>query len=201
MSRRLILLFLVLSLVLPAAAVAGKKPLKRKPLQLDPLGAEIAAKGEFTDDQWKTLRVASRCLDSDRNWQREQERPGTNVPVHSIYELLSSAVVCWQGAEKKAVKAGEAFAPTPWVVARARYLEAYRSFMWAIIAKLEGERERVCGRLDTAKDEASAAITAAAGLADKFETTEAKEMGFQLDQEAQALGAMIEDEYRHQKCK
>lgn len=202
MPRRITLLLLALALLLPAAAAAGKKPMKRKPLLLDPLGVEIAAKGEFTDDLYKTLRVADRCLDGDKHWQREQERPGTNVPVNSLYELLSGAVVCWQGAEKKATKAGEPFAPaTPWIVARARYLEAYRSFMWAIVAKMEGDRAVVCRRLETAREEAGAAITAGSGLADLFNNTEAKSMGLQLDQEAQALGAMIEDEYRHQKCK
>ena len=201
MPRRITVLLVALALLLPAAALA-KKPLKRKPMVLDPLGAEIAARGELTDDLWKVLRVADRCLDGDKNWKREQERPGTNVPVNSIYELLSSSVVCWQGAEKKAGKAGEPFAVvTPWVSARARYIEAYRSFMWAMVAKLESDRSGVCRRLETARTEGAAAITAAAGLADGFESAEAKSMGLQLDQEARGLGVTIEDEYRHQRCK
>lgn len=201
MPRRFPVLLLALALLLPAVAVA-KKPLKRKPLMLDPLGVEIAAKAELDDDLWKTLRVADRCLDGDKNWKREQERPGTNVPVNSIYELLSSSVVCWQGAEKKAIKAAEPFAPaTPWISARARYIEAYRSFMWAIVAKLEGDRSGVCKRLETAREEASTAVTAASGLADRFDSPEARSMGLQLDQEAQTLSVMVEDEHRHQKCK
>ena len=201
MPHRLTVFLIALALLLPTVA-AAKKPLKRKALVLDPLGVEIAANTEFTDDLWKTLRVADRCLDGDKNWKREQERPGTNVPVNSIYELLSSSVVCWQGAEKKAIKAGEPFATvTPWISARTRYIEAYRSFMWAIVAKLEGDRATVCRRLETAQTEAAAAITAASGLADGFDSTDAKSMGLQLDQEAQGMGAMVEDEYRHQKCK
>ena len=201
MPRRITVLLVALTLLLPAAALA-KKPVKRKAMVLDPLGVEIAARAEFTDDLWKTLRVADRCLDGDKNWVREQERPGTNVPVNSIYELLSSSVVCWQGAEKKALKAGEPFGPVAvWVAARARYIEAYRSFMWAIVAKLDGDRSGVCRRMETAKEEGAAAIRAAAGLADLFDSTDAKAMGLQLDQEAQAMGVMIEDEYRHQKCK
>jgi hypothetical protein len=200
LSRRLVLLLVTVALLVPAVAVA-KKPLKRKALTLDPLGEEVAAAGEYTDDLYKVMRTADKCLDGDKNWKREQERPTDSLPVNQIYELLSSSVVCWQGAEKKAGKAGEIFAPaSTWITARARYIEAYRSFLWAIVAKLEGDRVNVCRRLKTAMDEGLIAKQTASGLADGFAGTDAKSMGLQLDQEAQLLMAQIEDEYKHQKC-
>lgn len=200
MFHRVVLALSVLILLAPAAALAGK-PVKRKPMQLDPLGVEVAAKGEYTDDLYKVLWSANGCLEGDRNWQREQERPGSNVPVYEIYELLSSSVVCWQMAEKKAGKAGDVFAAAAaWIVARARYIEAYRGYMWAIDAKLEGDRSQVCRRLAAATPQVDAAVQAATGLADAFSQPDGKSMGLQLQQESLGLKGQVEDEIRHQKC-
>ena len=143
---RLSALLLALVLLVPAAALAGKKPLKRKTLQLDPLGEEVATRGEFHDDLYKVLRKADRCLDTDATWQREQQRPG-DAAIHpsSLYELLASSVVCWQDAEKKAIAAGDVFSPaTLWISSRARYMETYRQFVWGIVAKLDGNQTTTC---------------------------------------------------------
>jgi len=194
-------LVVVLALLVPSFAVA-KKPIKRKELLLDALGEELAAKGEYTDEMYIVIRKASGCLDSDRNWEREQERPGDNTPITQIYEMLASSVVCWQGAEKKAQKAGETLEPaTAWISARARYIEGYREFINGIHAKLEGDRVRTCKRLFTARDLSEAAVGAAAGLADKFETPAGQAMGAQMDTEAKALKGMVLSEIEHQKCK
>lgn len=192
---------LVLALLVPSFAVA-KKPIKRKELTLDAIGVELEARGEYTDDMYVALRKASGCLDSDRNWEREQERPGDNTSITDIYEMLASSVVCWQGAEKKAQKLGEPFAPaTAWISARARYIESYREFINGMHAKMEGNRVHVCTRLKTALDLSDLARGAASGLADKFQTPGGQALGAQADTEAQALRGMVLSEYEHQKCK
>ncbi len=199
MLRRPALLLVVLSLLLPTAAVA--KELKRKPLKkLDVLGIELAAKGEYSDDMYKAVRKADRCLEADRNWLREQERPDP-VPVTQLYELVAGAVVCWQGAEAKALKLGPEFEPaTLWIQSRTRYIESFRSFLWGIVAKYDGEQAVTCRRLTTAMEEAAAMQAASMGLATKYTTEGAQALGAQADGEAAALGQMIADEFRHQKC-
>ncbi|MCP4869725.1 MAG: hypothetical protein GY898_13510 [Proteobacteria bacterium] len=199
---RLSALLLALALLVPAAAMAGKKPMKRKALQLDPLGEEVAARGEYTDDLYKVVRKADRCLATDTTWQREQERPG-DAAIHpsSLYEMLASSVVCWQEAEKKALAAGEIFAPSAaWISARARYMEAYRQFVWAIVAKLDGNQTTTCKRLVESVAMTNTARDAATGLADRFTVASAQALGAQADSEAQALTGMILGEAEAQKC-
>jgi len=199
LSRSLLLALLGLGLLLPVSSDA--REMKRKPLLLDGLGEELAAKGEYTDDMYKGLKKADACLKADAHWEREQSRPGSNIPINQIYETLASAVVCWQGAEKKAQKLGDDFAPvTRWVTARTRYIESYRSFVWSLDAKMSGDRAQVCRRLGTAKEQTEAATAAAADLASTYTTPLAQALGAQLDSEAQGLRQIVGDEFLNQKC-
>jgi hypothetical protein len=194
---------IVLSLLVPVAAQAGKKPMKRKPLQLDPLGEEVATRGEYTDDLYKALRKADRCLDTDRNWQRDQERPGdSRISPNSLYELLASSVVCWQEAEKKALAQGEVFAPAAlWISARARYIETYRQFVWAISAKMDGDYGKTCRRLAEATELLGDTQSSAKGMAEKYTLPGAQALGAQADAEAEALAGMVLSEVSVQKCR
>ncbi len=203
--NRLPALLCALALLVPVAAVAGKKPMKRKALDLDPLGAEIqATAGTFDadDEQYKALRKADRCLDQDRTWQREQEVPGdARITVNQLYELLNGSVVCWQEAEKKAGKMGEGFVPaTSWIAARARYMEAYKQFIWGISAKADGDRKKTCDRLVDAAGMVPAAVAAAEPLADSYQTAGAQALGNQAVAEAHILREMVTAEVANQKC-
>jgi len=197
MTRTLLLSIAVL-LVLPATSLAAKKK-EPKPLVLEPLAAELrASQGELSGDQLKVLKIAGRCLVSDKHWERGQEN---NIPVNQIYELLASSVVCWQGAEKKGAKLGESFAAVNrWMVARARYVECLRSFIWGIDAKLSGDRAQVCRRMKTAIEQSAQASEAAAALQESYSTEGAQALAGQMLAEAKGMAEMVGGEFRNQKC-
>lgn len=198
MSRWLIPLVLGTVLLVPLAASAKKKA---KPLVLEPLAADIRAKtGELTTDQTKALRQAGRCLEGDRFWAREMEN---RDPVNQTYETLAGAVVCWQGAEKKAGKQDEGFASAKrFIQARTRYVETLRSFYFALTEKLRtgADQGRLCERLSIALGEAGKANELGAGLAEVFQNEEARALAAQLDADIKYWGEGVASEYKHQKC-
>lgn len=186
-----------LSLCIAGSALAAPKA---RAMLLQPLADELAVPEgqEQSKDVVKGLNVAERCLKQDRSWQRSQEN---QVPVNQLYESLSSAVVCWQGAEKKAQKAGEPGAPLAWwTTARARYIESFRTYLWAIDAKLAGDRAFVCRRLGSAMVEKAAAEAAGAGLADKYQQVAAQALAAQLSADIGGLAEAIEAEHKNQGC-
>ncbi|HCP45056.1 MAG TPA: hypothetical protein DIU15_03390 [Deltaproteobacteria bacterium] len=202
MIRHLLVPFLIVfvttCLLVPFAAEAkGKK--KKKPLQLQALVDELAARGEVSDDMMKAIRFADRCRDSDKRWERGME---DQVPVNQLYEQLAGAVFCWQSAEKKAGKLGGAFEPvTRWVATRARYIETFRGYVWAIDAKLAGESAQVCRRLGAAAEQASAGHKSAEGLIDLYTVEAAKMLAARVDADVEQAGAMIAREIEVQKCR
>lgn len=199
MSRWLILAVLSLLLLVPAAALAKKRA--PKPLVLEALAVDLRdADGELADDQGKALKVAGRCVQDDQRWAREMEN---REPVTQTYETLAGAVVCWQGAEKKAGKLGEPFAAaTRFIGARARYVETLRSFYFALTEKgrTGADGQRLCDRLEVALGEAGAANDLGAGLATAFTNEDAKTMAAQLDADIKHWGELVATEYKHQKC-
>lgn len=191
---RLILCLLALSL--PTIAAAKEKA--PKPSFVQPLLDELATRGELSKDQSKALKAAHRCIDSDRNWERGQDNQLTPT---QLYEAASGAVVCWQGAEKKATKLGEAMVPaTGWIAARARYLEAYRDYLWAIEAKLKGDRIFTCKRLVTAMGAREKMVDSHKGLAESFTVEHAQGFGALQTSLSDALAQSIEGEHGNQKC-
>jgi hypothetical protein len=191
------LLVLAASGSLASAPLAAKEP---KPLRvLGPLSLELSEQGALTGDADKALRQADRCIDSDKQWERAQVN---EVPLTQLYETLSSAVVCWQDAEKKGEKLGESYLPAQrWVAARARYVEAYRSFVWAGTAKREGDLMAVCKRLTESMRIVGDANTAAAAMTGLHTSPESQALAAALDQSTRGLGEAIADEFEHQKCK
>jgi len=195
----MILAVLCSLLLLPASALAKKKT--PKPLVLEGLAADLrAASGELASDQLKALKVAGRCVQDDRIWAREMEN---REPVTQTYETLAGAVVCWQGAEKKAGKVGDSFAAaTRFVAARARYVETLRSFYFALTEKFRtgADGQRLCDRLKVALGEAGAANGLGADLAAAFTDEGAKTMAAQLDADIKHWGEVVAAEFKHQKC-
>jgi len=196
-ARRSITLLALLSLLIALPALAAKK--EPKPLkQLQPLVDETALVGPVSKDAFKALRYADRCLTSDKNWERAQQN---QVPINQFYEMLSSAVVCWQTAEKKLGKVGESVVTAGlWVSARARYMEAFRAYVWGVDAKQSGKRNQVCRRLKEATTLAVAANEASSGIVDKFTDANAKGLAMAADQLSEQLGAQIATEFSNQKC-
>jgi len=191
------LVFLLAAVLLvPASATA--KP-KDRPKLLQPLEDELTAKGELSKDLSKLLKVGEFCMSDDKRWDKAMSDGQTSISI--IREMLIDSVVCWQRAEKKAGKLGEAASPAAeYYAARARYMETFRSFIWAIEAKNVQDRLSVCKRLKTAMDEAGAANTAADGLADKFTTEDGKVLALATMQTSKGLGEQITDEYANQRC-
>ena len=200
MSRRLTLILVMMTFLLPAGAVAMKKK-KVKPLVLEALAVDLKADGaELSDAQFKALKVAGRCVRDDGLWAREMEN---REPVTQTYETLAGAVVCWQGAEKKAAKVTEEFsAQNQFVSARARYVETLRSFYFALTEKFRtgADQERLCDRLKTALSDAGKANDLGANLASSFRDPAAQAMSAQLDADIKHWGEIVATEFKHQKC-
>jgi hypothetical protein len=195
----MILAVFSLLLLPPASALAKKKA--PKPLVLEGVAADFRdAAGELAADQTKALKVAGRCVQDDRIWAREMEN---REPVTQTYETLAGAVVCWQGAEKKAGKLGDSFAAaTRFIAARARYVETLRSFYFALTEKFRtgADGQRLCDRLTVALGEAGAANELGADLAAAFTNEDAKTMSAQLDADIKHWGEVVATEFKHQKC-
>jgi len=200
MPRWLILATFSLTLVLPVASHAKKKKAP-KPLVLEALAVELRGQdGELTADQTKALKVAGRCVRDDAIWARAMEN---REPVTQTYETLAGAVVCWQGAEKKAGKLGEEFAAQQrFISARARYIETLRSFYFALTEKFRtgADQERLCDRLKVALGEAGQANALGADLASAFTDEGARAMAGQLDADIKHWGELVAGEFKHQKC-
>ncbi len=194
--RRVLLTLLALALV-PALAHAGPK--KPKELLLQPLVDEMKdGDTPLTKGQEIAAKRAEACLKQDMNWVRGQQN---DVPINQLYESLGSAVVCWQGAEKKTASFGEEAAPVHWWTAgRARYIESFRSWVWALDAKQSGDTRHVCKRLQSASAEGVAALDAAEGLADKYQGASAKALAYQLETDGKSLGEAISGEIKNQRC-
>ena len=201
MSHRLFLVVLSLTLLLPVAAVAKKKKKAPKPLVLEAIAVDLRGEdGALDDDQRKALKVAGRCVRDDAIWARSIEN---REPVTQTYENLAGAVVCWQGAEKKAGKLGEGFAVAArFITARARYIETLRSFYFALTEKFRtgADSERLCDRLKVALGEAGAANAVGADLAAAFTDEGARAMAAQLDADIKHWGELVAQEFKNQKC-
>jgi len=199
MSRWLIPAILSLVLLLPTVALAKKKT--PKPLVLEVIAADLRGEdGVLADDQRKVLKIAGRCVRDDGIWSRAMEN---REPVSQTYETLAGAVVCWQGAEKKAGKLGEPFAAAArFIGARARYVETLRSFYFALTEKYRtgADGQRLCDRLKVALGEAGVANALGADLASAFTNQGAKEMSAQLDADIKHWGEVVAGEFKHQKC-
>ncbi len=200
MSRWLIPAVLSLVLLLPVAATAKKKK-SPKPLVLEVLATDLRAEdGTLADDHRKALKVAGRCVQDDGIWAREMEN---REPVTQSYETLAGAVVCWQGAEKKAGKLGEPFSTAArFISARARYVETLRSFYFALTEKFRtgADGQRLCDRLRIALGEAGQANDLGAGIASAFKNDGARAMAAQLDADIKHWGEVVAAEFKHQKC-
>ena len=199
MKKFLVVLLVAAFVPLTAAAAPGKKVKKPKKAELlAPLQDEMEAQGELHKLVTRSIRDADRCMLDDKRWNQALEDA---LPVNSIYEMLQGQVFCWQDAEKRAKKGGAPNEPAlAFMAARARYVEAYRTYIWGIEAKLLGDRINTCTRMTSAVKEASAAEDAAAGLAEKFSTPEGQALGkYQTDQTG-FLVNMVGDEYARQKC-
>jgi hypothetical protein len=197
--RRAVPLLLALLLSAPLAHAGPKQPKQPKPLLLQPLVDEMQP-GEtpLTKAQDLAVRRSEACLKQDGNWLRAQEN---QVPVNQLYELLSSAVVCWQGAEKKAAAGGEeAAAVARWTAGRTRYMEAFRSWIWAIDAKISNDQRHICQRLTTASQEGAAAIQAADGLSGFYEGAAARALAMQLAADSKSLAEAVGGEFKNQRC-
>jgi hypothetical protein len=196
-SPRILLALALLPLLVAVPALAAKKA--PKPLKhLQSLVDEVATAGAVSDDAFKALRYADRCLVADKNWERGMDN---QIPINQLYEQVGGAVTCWQTAEKKLARVGESVAvPATWVSARARYIEAFRGYLWGIDAKLGGKRNQVCRRLREATVQAVAANEASASLADKFKGEAARLLAAAAEQMSGQLGQTIAAEFKHQKC-
>jgi hypothetical protein len=182
-------------LLMPVLATAAPK---KRPLLLQPVQDEMAAKGEITKDIAKVLKKSEICMQDDKRWDKALQDQGS---ITEIYEMLRSAVFCWQNAEKKSAKIGEAANPAgDYVQARARYIEAFRSYLWGIEAKLMADRLNTCKRLKVAAKEAATAIAAADGLVDKFSTDDGKALAQATAVSSAQLGNTIGEELKRQQC-
>jgi len=186
---------IALFISMPAQA-AKKQP---KPLKhLSALVEEVAAHGEISKEAHKALSYADRCLRDDATWERGMQN---QVPVNQTYELLSGAVMCWQSAEKKFAKVGDSLSVAgKWVSARARYIEAFRGYLWGIDAKMSGERSQACRRLREAVRQAALANDASVGLADAFTVDSAKALALAAEKLSGEMGAIVASEFKNQKC-
>ncbi|MEE2828164.1 MAG: hypothetical protein VX498_03165 [Myxococcota bacterium] len=197
MVSRLSIPLLVLVVLLPVTASAKKPP---KPMLLEPFAAELREqKGELSKQEDKALRVASRCLKDDELWVQRME----NDPVNRTYESLGGAVVCWQGAEKQALKSGDGFgAARQWIQTRTRYVETLRSFFFAMMEKLQpgADRKRVCDRLTTALKEVASAKSVGEALVEAFQSGSAKALAGQLDADVTHWGETLVQHFENQKC-
>ena len=198
MTVRLIAACLLALTLAPAPADAAPKA---KVLLLQPLVDELTpagVDGAFSKEQERAIKRSEACLQQDGNWLRAQR---DEVPVGQIYELVGGAVVCYQGAEKKVTEAGEAAAPIlAWTVARRHYIESFRSYLWALDAKLSGDKRHVCQRLKEAEHEGVAAAGAADGLVDRYEKAPAKTLAAQLMADVKGLNEAILAEVKNQRC-
>ncbi len=194
---RIFLALVPLCLLVAAPLEAAKKAPKALKF-LPALVEEASSKGELSKEAYKALRYADRCLGDDRNWERGMKN---QVPVNETYELLGGAVMCWQTAEKKLTKVGDSLAaPAKWVSARARYIEAFRGYLWGIDAKMSGARAQACRRLREATRQAVLATEASVGLADLFSVESAKALALATEQMSVEMGAVVASEFKNQKC-
>ncbi len=195
--NRSFLIFAGISLLIAAPLQAAKK--EPKPLKfLSALVEEVAARGEISKEAHRALSYADRCLRDDSTWERGMKN---RVPVNQTYELLGGAVMCWQSAEKKFAKVGESLSvPAKWVSARARYIEAFRGYLWGIDAKMSGERSQACRRLREATRQAGLANTASVGLADAFTADSAKALALAAEKLSGEMGVIVATEFKNQKC-
>jgi hypothetical protein len=184
-------------LLVPLLAQAAPK--KAKELLLQPLVDEITQPGvELTKAQTIAVKRSETCIKQDRNWLRAQQ---DEVPLTQLRELLDSAVVCWQGAEKKSAAGGEETARIHWwTTGRARYIESLRTWLYAMEAKYSNDKRHICQRLDSAARSGAAAVNASEGLAEKYEGAKAKALAFQLSTDSTSLHEAILDEVKHQRC-
>ena len=192
--RLFLLSILTLALALPAVAAPGKKELVSQPL-ID----ELAARGPLPEKALKVMRPVERCLRDDKTWERGL---GNELTANQLYELMASAVTCWQTTEKRLTKAGPDYAAVlPFVVARARYVEAFRDYLWGVDARLSSkDPSQVCRRFKTALASATTANDVARGLADSFGADTAKALAAGQDKLAADLGGYIAKEYEDQRC-
>jgi hypothetical protein len=186
---------LLFTLCLPLSALAANPP---KIKVLGPLQTEL---GESAPDEaLKALKAADQCADSDAIWERAAQSE-QQTPLNQLYEMLASAVTCWQTAEKKGAAVGDAYAAVqPYVQVKARYVAAMRSFLWSLDAKAEGNLAQTCKRLASAATEAGAAAGAAVGLGDAWTNAEAKTLAAQASGYAKQLAEMVVTERNNQKC-
>ncbi|MBJ95378.1 MAG: hypothetical protein CMP23_13025 [Rickettsiales bacterium] len=179
-----------------SALAAGKvaKPLKH----LEAMAEQARLKGDLSKEARRALKYADRCFSDDGIWERAVDN---RASVNEIYEALSGAVICWQSAENKFAKAGAGLElPNRWVAARARYIEAFRGYLWGIDAKMSGDRTQACRRLRTATRQVGAANEAAAGLAEGFTVEEARKLALATQQQSAEMGSIIATEFQNQKC-
>ncbi len=187
----------LLAVLLAIPVLATAAPKKRANL-LQPLEDEMTAKGELPKLMMKALKNGDRCIYDDKRWEQATH---DGVSISDLYEMLQGAVFCWQDTEKKASKAGEGNQPAAdYFRARARHIEAYRSYIWAMEAKGTNNRLLTCKRLKVAVEEVTAAITSADGLAEKFTSESGQALAAFATAQGDSLSAMITDEYSNQKC-
>lgn len=183
----------LLLLLVPALAFAAPKA---KVMKLQPLIDEVGASA--SKEALAAVQAAERCLKLDENWEMAQEQ---RIPPNQLYELLATAVVCWQGAEKKAGKAADGAPLVAWTAARARFVESYRSFVWAIDAKVSSNNEHVCKRMKTAQTELAAALAAADKLDGAMQTAAAKGWAAAQAKSTRDFASIFEGEASAQRCK
>ncbi len=192
------LLAAVLAASLATPALAAKGPPKLKLLQ--PLADELGSAAALTDDGWKAIKAVDQCAVQDLNWERAMA-PEQMTPIDSMFELLASGVVCWQGAEKKAAKvATEQPRLAELAAARARYVEMVRGYYDGFRAKAAGDNNQTCKRFKVAVNQAAAAVGASRGLVDRFDQVENKTVALTVDQKIAAFAELITSEYANQKC-
>ncbi len=197
--KKLVLSIAVL-LLLPSLAGAApkKKPIKFEYLQTLYDEAIDGVPEDGHRDIGKAIKVADRCSLDDARWAKAMDDGQTQVNV--LYEMLQGAVVCWQGAERRVTKHGSLEAPTAFVAARTRYLEAFRSYIWAIEAKLASDRQSTCTRLKTALTEVEKAAEATNGLVEKFKAEANQMLAAKAAADAKGLADTIADETANQRC-
>lgn len=194
--RRILLVLLAAALV---PALAQGAPKQAKEMLLQPLVDEMKqGDAPLTKGQEVAAKRAEACLKQDANWLRGQRN---EIPLNQLYELLGSAVVCWQGAEKKSASFGEeAAAVLGWTAARARYMESFRSWIWALDAKFANDQRHLCQRLKSASSEGIAALKATDGLAESYSGPTAKALAYQLHNDTKTLAEAISSEVKNQRC-
>ena len=196
--RRISLSLVALALAL-VSAQADAVPKAAKEMLLQPLVDEMKQGDEpLTKEQEIAAKRAEACLKQDGNWLRGQQN---EIPLNQLYELLGSAVVCWQAAEKKTGTFGEpAAAVHAWTAARTRYMECFRGWVWALDAKMSNDPRHVCKRLKAASSAGAAALVASDGLAEKYKSPTAKALAYQLQNDSKTLGEAVASEIKNQRC-